>query len=104
MSDFKVQFDNHGSSDPGSIEVTLNEKSDMEMWITLDGERKLVLSTWRDMWGVFIDMNRFYISIAQEDKTRSFLDAMSQAFQYLRTQCEAGTLPGEVNGEIHKNI
>lgn len=93
---FKVQFDNHGSDHPGVVEIAPNERGDMEMWITLDNERKLVLSTWRDMWGVFIDMSRFYLTVAQEDKTRSFLDAMSQAFQYLRTQCEFETKPGEV--------
>lgn len=93
---FKVSFDNHGS-DPASVEVIPIDRGG-ELWIDTGNDRIKVLTTWRDQWGVFIDLDQqFALTIAQEDKTRSFLDAMSQAFQYLRTQCEAGTLPGEVN-------
>lgn len=32
-----------------------------------------------------------------------YMGDMCQAFQYLRTQCEAGTLPGEVNEQSTKS-
>ena len=96
MSGFKVQFDDCWNP-AGSVEVIPNEEGDLEIWISTHDKRAKILSSWRDQWRVYIGIESLNLSIAQEDKTRSFLDAMSQAFQYLRTQVEGGTLPGEVN-------
>lgn len=93
---FEVKFDNHGSN-AASIEVVENEKDDLivDLWVNIDGVDRKILTTWRDQWGVFIEVGG--VSIAQEDGTRSFLDALSQAIQYLRTQCEFKTTAGEIN-------
>lgn len=91
MSEFEAKFDNCFSPE-GSVEVIENEESELELWIKTHNTRIKVFSTYRDQWGVFINVHD-QIEIAQEDQTRSFLDAMSQACQYLRTQCEGGTKP-----------
>jgi len=93
MSEFEAKFDNCFSPE-GSVEVIENEENELELWIKTHDTRIKAFSTYRDQWGVFIHVHgHSKLDIAQEDKTRSFLDAMSQACQYLRTQCEGGTKP-----------
>lgn len=84
---FEAQFDSHPGK-VGSVEVIPDNKGNLELWINIGDDRKMVITTWRDQWGVFIDVHRYELSIAQEDQTRSFLDALCQACQFLRTQCE----------------
>lgn len=57
--------------------------------IDLNGTETVLIQTDRDQWGVFIEVAG--ICIAQEDQTRSFLDALSKVLNELRRKVEFET-------------
>ena len=57
--------------------------------IDLNGTETVLIQTDRDQWGVFIDIAG--ICVAQEDQTRSFLDALSKVLNELRRKVEFET-------------
>lgn len=57
--------------------------------INLNGTETELIRANRDQWGVFIEMAG--ICIAQEDQTRSFLDALSKVLNELRRKVEFET-------------
>lgn len=57
--------------------------------IDLNGIETVLIQADRDQWGVFIEVAG--ICIAQEDKTRSFLDALSKVLNELRRKVEFET-------------
>lgn len=77
---------------PTTSKLVLNDDDDCQLGISLrvTGKEDVVLvHTFRDQWGVFIDIAG--ISIAQEDDTRSFLDAFAKALMALRQRIEITT-------------
>jgi hypothetical protein len=62
-----------------------------DVLICWSGHDLPVLNAWRDQWGVWYSVNG--VTIAQEDCTRSFIDAMIQCLTELRQRSECGTLP-----------
>lgn len=91
-----VMFEALFDSCPGSVgKVRVEENSiGMEVKIVGTTDTTVLVSTARDQWGVFVTAGS--ITVAQEDGTRSFLDALIRALIVLRKSCEAGTLPATV--------
>jgi hypothetical protein len=57
--------------------------------IDLNGTETVLIQADRDQWGVFLEIGG--ICIAQEDQTRSFLDALSKVLNELRRKVEFET-------------
>ncbi len=65
-----------------------------ELWFLHDATSLKLGETHRDQWGVWVQM--FGGNVAQEDGTRSFLDAMIKALQFLKNINELDTVEATV--------
>ena len=83
-----LEFDNYPNK-IGTVEVIENDNNQDEMWISDGNHRKLLLDAYRDQWGVFLSIGG--ITIAQEDGTRSFIDAMIKGLLRIRDRNEYKT-------------
>lgn len=83
------EFDSHGQ---GVMRLELQEDRGQDSIVVVNaasGEDAVMLSSWRDQWGVFHSVTGF--TAAQEDGTRSFIDALIKALTELRQRNEAET-------------
>lgn len=83
------QFDSHGQ---GVCRVEIREAGYNGSIVVVDpsSQREAVLlSSFRDQWGVFHSVTGF--TAAQEDGTRSFIDALIKALTELRRRNESET-------------
>jgi hypothetical protein len=103
---FSAEFDDFNCGPmrkPVVIDVLMEAGVGMSVGLTDDdGVRHELFNTWRDQWGVYVSAHGSTGSIpttpqiAQEDQTRSFLDAMIRALKVLRYYNEFGTKPADV--------
>lgn len=82
-----VEFDNC-STQPWRVEMRSGDVYDHVVLCTGDKEVEM-FSTLRDQWGVNV-YNRDF-SVAQEDGTRSFIDALIKCLEELRRKNEINT-------------
>lgn len=103
---FSAEFDDFDYEDKCgqySVQVLTGDYGGMSV-DTVDnkGVRHRIVETVRDQWGVYVwvhganEEKRTTLSFAQEDQTRSFLDAMIRALKVLRYYNEFGTKPADV--------
>lgn len=103
---FSAEFDDFGSCDKRiktRVEVVLDACRNVSVEIVdASGIRHELMHAFRDQWGVYLTSHGAVESgptapqVAQEDQTRSFLDAMIRALKVLRYYNEFGTKPADV--------
>ena len=89
---YAAQFDSFGS---GFGRVVIREQA-RETLVVIEGvgEEIVLLQADRDQWGVWLEFAG--VSVAQEDQTRSFLDAVIKALTEVRRRNEYGTTDATV--------
>jgi len=84
------EFDSHGHpATVGSVEYCEDDDMGSQVVLRLNGKEHVILKSWRDQWGVFIELGD--ICVAQEDQTRSFVDGLIKCLQAFREHNECGT-------------
>lgn len=84
---YAVEFDDCPNN---SGKIILRETGlETTVSIDLNGTETVLIRADRDQWGVFIEIAG--ICVAQEDQTRSFLDALSKVLNELRRKVEIET-------------
>ncbi len=91
---FVAQFDNY-PREVGRVEVVIAKNYDLQLLIGIGSHEELLLESYRDQWGVFY--NILGLTIAQEDQTRSFLDALIKSLNYIRHHSEYCTTEASCN-------
>lgn len=93
---FKAEFDNFGDiPTPGYIELKENGLN-ASVVLVIDNHEEELLSISRDQWGVWFHTKEN--TIAQEDSTRSFLDALIKTLQEVKEyecDCSSSTVTKE---------
>ena len=90
---YSAEFDIHPRS-VGKVELLENDYNEDRLVVRI-GEREIVVVEGdRDQWGVYLTVGG--ITIAQEDKTRSFLDALVGGLKVMRDRNEHDTKPATV--------
>lgn len=83
---YAVEFDDYSMTKPGRVEVR-QETFGLSVQIQTENGKFVLLDTSRDQFGVFLMWgNR--VTAAQEDNTRSCIDAVILALQFVQRQCE----------------
>jgi hypothetical protein len=90
-------FDSHPGS-VGSCELRRNDDMGSSIVLTLGGQELVLMTSWRDQWGVFIEMGG--ICVAQEDQTRSCIDGLIRCLQAFREQNECGTTDATIVADV----
>lgn len=93
----RYEFDSHPDT-VGAVELCL-DVDEIFVRIKSGGNSETVLSAIRDQWGVWYETAEG--SVAQEDGTRSFLDALIQALQKMRYMNEVHTEPATLQETKH---
>lgn len=84
---YAVEFDDYGSEQPGRVEVSQQDYGLAVHLRTSHGGTVELMTSSRDQFGVFLMWgNR--VTAAQEDDTRSCIDAVILALQFVQRQCE----------------
>jgi hypothetical protein len=81
----------------GSCELRRNDDMRSSIVLTLGGQELVLMKSWRDQWGVFIEMGG--ICVAQEDQTRSCIDGLIRCLQAFREHNECGTTDATVGAD-----
>lgn len=81
-------FDSYGANPPDDkcdVELQENEDGNISLVVSLH-DKKLYIDTNRDQWGLWITLSigESAITVAQEDCTRSFLDALIDGLKELK--------------------
>lgn len=88
---YAVEFDDYSMAKPGRVEVR-QETFGLSLQVQTENGKFVLLDISRDQFGVFLMWgNR--ITVAQEDDTRSCMDAVILALQFVQRQCESTTPP-----------
>lgn len=85
------EFKNYPSEHNSRLEIRENDQGYDLFLITPDSKEELILSSYRDQWGVFYDFS-FNQAICQEDCTLSFLSALTKSLEEFKKLNEFGTL------------
>lgn len=104
---FSAEFDDFNDEPnhkPGVVDVSIEPCRSMSVGLSdHDGMRHQLVSVFRDQWGAWVTIfgvnseeKPAFSVTAQEDQTRSFLDAMIRALKVLRYYNEFGTKPADV--------
>lgn len=89
---YAAEFDDYGATQPGRAEVR-QQNYDLAVRLqTANGDAVELLTASRDQFGVFLTWGS-RITVAQEDDTRSCIDAVIQCLQFVKRQCESATPP-----------
>ena len=89
---YAAEFDNHPDI-VGRVEVRQGERNDA-LVVVQNNTTHVLVEVDRDQWGVFLTIGG--IRVAQEDKTRSFIDALIGGLQKIKSQNEFDTTPATV--------
>lgn len=88
---YSLEFDNCGLNESPKIEIKLDpENGSSLIFLNSNNEETLLFEFIRDQWGVYISSNDF--CIAQEDGTRSFIDALIKCLIKLKNENEFNTI------------
>lgn len=82
---YAAVFDSHPDK-IGRVFIRESTSGD-ELIVAIDGRETKVVETLRDQWGVFVSIHS--LCVAQEDGTRSFVDALISAMNEIRRRNEA---------------
>jgi len=92
---YSAEFDSHPGR-IGKVDVVCTNDIDRLFVQIGDGEPVLLLNCDRDQWGVYLSVSGG-VMVAQQDKTRSYIDAMIGALQFLRMRNECETMTATVS-------
>lgn len=89
---YSAEFDCYESR---ACRIDIRESAGLdELVICMNGQEVTLVIANRDQWGVFLSVGGS--CIAQEDGTRSFIDALIGSLQQIRVRNEIETLPATV--------
>lgn len=85
----------------GTVELREDDDMGSQVVLALNGKEHVILKSWRDQWGVFIELGG--ICVAQEDQTRSFVDGLIKCLHAFLERNECGTTEAS-NSRIDRQL